>query len=522
MSKKVDTGTFLEYFSHRIIEIGIPVIITLIFDAFLTRFLESKSLTASFDRYFSQTITTESKGTSLKLAIIIAVVLIALIIIVTTIILVCYYYGCVKVIMIWMIVAVTLLLTLYMLIAFGDVPKLINTPFDWIGLLLFLINLTVVGDMSIFWRAPPIFTHVFLIIISVLVAIVFLNLPDWTVWILLVILIIYDCCVVLCPHGLLNVIIKKSEERGDSIPALVYSSAVWISKIYHPSNEYENEVEEGSEDADGDENSDGNSEESADNNNNENNGTNNDASPTNTNSNPTTNNNNPLPNANSSNNNNSNSNNLPPNSNASDDDTDINLIDTEDPKNKKSNYQSSAIKKKMQGPNKKGDESNQPLLAPNDPNDSDSDGLLSLNQTRKLVDNVKNKNKNNNNNGEEEEEEEKSEKEKKHLTEEEIKAKKRKRFESDDNEEGIKLGLGDFVFYGILVTRAARIGWDVAILCIFAVILGLSLTLIILAIVERPLPALPFSLFLGLVFYVTGIYTFRPFCSIISELRITF
>ena len=86
----------------------------------------------------------------------------------------------------------------------------------------------------------------------------------------------------------------------------------------------------------------------------------------------------------------------------------------------------------------------------------------------------------------------------------------------------MKLGLGDFVFYGILVTRAARLGWDIAVLCILAVLLGLSLTLVCLAIFERPLPALPFSLFLGIIFYIIAAYTFRPFATNIRDTLLVF
>lgn len=488
MSKKVDYGTFLEFFSHRIIEIGIPVIITLIFDACLTRFLEKKYYSATFDRYFRQAFqagssSTSSTGVSIKWAIIIAVILIAMIVVVTALILVCYYYGCVKIIMVWMIIAVSLLLSLYLFIAFKDVPKLINTPFDWIGLVLFIINIAVIGDLSIFWRAPTVFTQVYLIFISVLIAIVFLNLPDWTVWVLLGVLIIYDCCVVLCPHGLLNVIIQKSEERGDSIPALIYSTAAWISKVHNSDDENENNDDE-NEENDGNNGDDGNG---------NNNGTHNENDGS-SNSNNTTNNNN------NSNRNTNNSN------NSDDDDPEINLVDIENPEDK-----NEIQKKKEYKNNKKDDESNQPLLAPNEPNENDSDGILSTVQTRTLDDDDENDK--NDENGDENS--------KKILTEEERKEKKRRRFESDD-EEGIKLGLGDFVFYGILVTRAARIGWDVTILCILAVILGLSITLILLAIFQRPLPALPFSLFIGIIFYFIGIYTFRPFHVNVTQLKITF
>jgi presenilin 1 len=83
--------------------------------------------------------------------------------------------------------------------------------------------------------------------------------------------------------------------------------------------------------------------------------------------------------------------------------------------------------------------------------------------------------------------------------------------EDEDDDRGVRLGLGDFCFYGILVTRAARLGWDLVILCVFAVILGLALTLVVLAVLQRPLPALPFSLMLGVLCFIIGAMTFRPF-----------
>lgn len=88
---------------------------------------------------------------------------------------------------------------------------------------------------------------------------------------------------------------------------------------------------------------------------------------------------------------------------------------------------------------------------------------------------------------------------------------KKKKPKKKKEREGVRLGLGDFCFYGILVTRAARLGWDLIILCVFAVVLGLGLTLLCLVWLQRPLPALPFSLILGIIFFLTGAFTFRRF-----------
>jgi hypothetical protein len=343
---------FLERSSSKIIKIAIPVVATLLIDACLVRFIEQTHGSVDLDRSLSETMDYSDSGITTDWAIYIALIFIGAILVVTGILVALYFFGCLKVIVVWMIVAVSAIFSYYVVICLWAVPEVLNVPFDYLSLVLFLLNLVIVANMAIFWRAPLIVTQVFLVLISVLIALVFLNLPDWTIWALLGLLVIYDACVVLCPGGLLNILIKKSEERGDEIPALVYSAALWFM------------------------------------------GTSDDES---------------IKEINGS------------------------LLDGDEAGGKK--------KRRRKG---------------------------KANATE---------------GGEEEE----------------------------DEERGVRLGLGDFCFYGILVTRAARLGWDLVILCVFAVILGLALTLLVLALLRRPLPALPFSLLLGVLFFITGALTFRPF-----------
>ncbi|XP_020583023.1 presenilin-like protein At1g08700 [Phalaenopsis equestris] len=76
---------------------------------------------------------------------------------------------------------------------------------------------------------------------------------------------------------------------------------------------------------------------------------------------------------------------------------------------------------------------------------------------------------------------------------------------------GIRLGLGDFVFYSVLVGRAAMYDLMTVYACYLAIISGLGCTLILLSICRHALPALPISITLGVLFYFLTRLMMEPF-----------
>ncbi len=85
--------------------------------------------------------------------------------------------------------------------------------------------------------------------------------------------------------------------------------------------------------------------------------------------------------------------------------------------------------------------------------------------------------------------------------------------EEEEEEEGggVKLGLGDFVFYSVLLGRAALYDITTVFTCFVAILTGLFGTLILLSIFQKALPALPFSIALAMLFYFLTRFYLLPY-----------
>ena len=63
---------------------------------------------------------------------------------------------------------------------------------------------------------------------------------------------------------------------------------------------------------------------------------------------------------------------------------------------------------------------------------------------------------------------------------------------------------GDFIFYSVLVSEAANAHFATFVGCLLVVIIGLGSTLLLLAVYEQALPALPISIALGVIMWFLG------------------
>ncbi|KAK4377848.1 hypothetical protein RND71_004144 [Anisodus tanguticus] len=100
-----------------------------------------------------------------------------------------------------------------------------NIPIDCLTFSVLLFNFTILGVISVFSQGVPILLNqTYMVALGIIVAAWFTKLPEWTTWVVLIALALYDLVAVLAPGGPLKMLVELASSRDEELPALVYEA----------------------------------------------------------------------------------------------------------------------------------------------------------------------------------------------------------------------------------------------------------------------------------------------------------
>ena len=221
----------LDAVGEEVVAIVAPVSVCMMCCAFLVRLLrvEGEDVTAEMQGGIASAAYQENADDSIATkaggAVLNSLVFVAFITCATFGIFFLFKHNCTKVIWAYMGFSGLLIFGMLGAIVGMEVLQALNIPIDLLTFFFCVWNFSIVGVLVVFfWPAPLLVKQSYLVNLGAVVAFYFTRIPEWTTWVLLVAMAIYDLFAVLTPGGPLRVLVELAQERNEAHTALVYEA----------------------------------------------------------------------------------------------------------------------------------------------------------------------------------------------------------------------------------------------------------------------------------------------------------
>ncbi|KAF9362169.1 Presenilin-1 [Mortierella sp. NVP85] len=390
-------------------------------------------------------------------------IIIGQIVVVTIIIVILFKRGHIKVLIGFFMVVVAMLLGFMGYILVLNLIQVLRIPLDYVTMSFALWNFAVTGLISVFWKGPMWLQQIYLTVMSSLMAFSLTGLAEWTTWMLLALLVVWDLIAVLCPFGPLKILVESSRTQNQEVPALLYTvNAVWFMAS-PPNSILDRKNGQAKEETEMD-----------------------DAT---------------INNENGGRAEHNHSRSTGREGGASFSSSHTGALDTG--VSGRASRSSSTIALVPSSNNRSGRDLDTIELRERTPS-AGSTGSPRGEGNQPSGRRVAERTQPSDQDGR-------------------PRAQTEGNPNTEDEEEdggGLKLGLGDFVFYSVLIARAAMFDWVTTMCCMVAVLTGMNATIFLLAIYQKALPALPISICFGMLFYFATRFALVPFLIVLGPSQV--